>query len=300
MAPQQRKNGGGKAKDAKGDDKKKDNDTKKEPAEKTFMEKHILKVQMGLMTVAFLASVVPRVLQGHDRYRFEDSYKDPVAWHRQFAKEYTSLFKEWGYGLHVNASERLQGLLVHAGVEAASARVLDVGAGTGLVGVELQRLGFQHVQGIDVVPEILMEANATGAYEHVVVADAEVMPMEFANSSFDVVLCIGTLGYLGRGEIDENGPALDHSRTSKGPQAEAARAEKLLKEWLRVLKPTGILGLTAEVMLKGAWEEAFHALQEVGLLKSLEVSGPLSLVPLNGDKYTAEEKAHMYFLQKPA
>lgn len=299
MAPTQRKSGPGSAKkkDAKEDAKKKDADTEKKP---TFMEKHILKVQMGLMTVAFLASVVPRILQGHDRWRYEDSYKDPVAWYGQFAKNQTSLFGDWNYSLHIKASERLEGFLAQGGVDTAGAHVLDVGTGAGLLGVELQRRGFKHISGIDVVPEILAEAKSTGAYEHVLAADAEAAPLAFTNASFDVVLCVGTSGYLGRGESDENGPALDHSREASKPLAEASRVEKLLKEWLRVLKPAGILGMTSEVLLKGAWEEAFHALQQEGLLTPLESTGPLPLVPGNSDSYTADMKVQMYFQQKPA
>jgi ubiquinone/menaquinone biosynthesis C-methylase UbiE len=292
MAPQQRKNVSGKTKDKEKDDKK-EAGPKKAP---TFLEKHVLKIQLSLMFVACLVSVVPRMLQGHDRYRFEDSYKDPIAWHRHFAKEYSSLFSEWEYQLHTNASVRLHSLLGRAD---DSISVLDVGAGSGLVGMELKRLGIKHITGVDVVSEILEQANETGAYERAIAADAEHLPMELPSASFDAVMCIGTVGYLGRGERDENGPALDHSREAKGPPAEASRVEKLLQEWLRVLKPGGILGITAEVLLKSPWEDALHKLREEGHLTHLEASGPLLFVPKNMDKWISEQKVHMYFNQKP-
>merc|ERR1711904_27163 len=110
-----------------------------------------------------------------------------------------------------------------------------------------QRLGVSHITALEVVPEILEEANATGAYERVIQADLEAVPLELGSASFDAVVCVATAGYLGRGERDEHGPALDHKREAKGPQAEASRVDNLLKEWLRLLKPGGVLALTAEV-----------------------------------------------------
>jgi len=76
--------------------------------------------------------------------------------------------------------------------------------------------------------------------------------------------------------------------------------EKLLRGWLRVLKPSGILGLTSEVLLKSPWEEAFHALEQNGSITHLESRASLNFLPLNGDKWTAEQTVHMYFYQKPA
>lgn len=310
MAPQQRKgkdkgpdSAKGKEKDAKKDDKKAVEDEKElnfiQRMQKK-LEKHVLKVQIGLMFMAFLFSVIPRYLQGHDSYRFDDSYKDPVAWYTQFAQDYNSiLVGKWNYSLHINVSERLHQHVGHAKAEAAT--VLDVGSGSGLVGKELKRLGFQHVTGVDVVQEMVAVANATGAYERVVATDVEgiLAPMSFLNSSFDAVLCVGTAGYLGRGESDEFGPILDRTREKDKPQAEASRLDKLLKEWLRMLKPGGYLGITLETSLMVSWQEAFHEMVQAGSLAALGTSVPLDFVPGNGDVYTASEKVHMYFYQKP-
>jgi SAM-dependent methyltransferase len=292
MAPQQRKNAAGKAKekDAKRDSKK-ETEEKKEP---TFLEKHVLKIQLALLFVAFLTSVIPRLQQGHDRYRFEDSYKDPIAWHRHFAKEYVSLLDQWGYTLHVNVSRRLHGFLS----DATGASVLDIGAGSGLVGVELQRLGVPHITALDVVPEILEEANATGAYENVIQADVEAVPLELVSASFDAVVCVAAAGYLGRGERDEHGPSLDHKREAKGPQAEASRVDNLLKEWLRLLKPGGVLALTAEVLLKDSWEEALRRLQQDGSVTHLDSIGPVDFLPNNSDRWTSEQTVFLYFYRK--
>merc|ERR1712066_19458 len=112
---------------------------------------------------------------------------------------YTPLFEKFGYRLHTNVTERLHELLVQRGAEVSTVKLLDVGTASGVVGLELHRLGYQHISGIEVVPEIALEANATGAYENIVVADIERLPMEtFASASFDAVLSVATLGYLGR------------------------------------------------------------------------------------------------------
>ncbi len=42
--------------------------------------------------------------------------------------------------------------------------ILDVGAGTGLVGVALARLGFERIIGIDISPGMLTQAGAKGVY----------------------------------------------------------------------------------------------------------------------------------------
>lgn len=297
MAPQHRKSKERKEKEKEG---KRDEQQEDKPGS-TFKERHLLKIQLALALAAFLVSIGSRLMQGHDRYNFVDSYKDPIAWYRQFAKEYTSLYEMWGYSLHVNVTARLEQLLSNRpdAVDPSVAKILDVGTAAGLVGLELRRLGFQHITGIDVVPEILAEANATGAYASVMALDAESVPIEaLHNASFDAVTCVGTLGYLGRGEQDDRGPALDHSRAADGPEAEAPRVEKLLKEWLRLLKPGGFLALTAEILLKRPWEVAFDRLEQAGELSQIEMSGPFDFLPLNGHKWTSEQKVHMFFLQK--
>ena len=52
-----------------------------------------------------------------------------------------------------------------------SGPVLDVGAGTGLLGVALAALGAVPIDGIDISPEMLAVARAKGCYRHLTVAD---------------------------------------------------------------------------------------------------------------------------------
>ncbi len=77
--------------------------------------------------------------------------------------------------------------------------VLDAGCGTGLVGVELQKLGYQRIDGFDLSPAMADEAAATGAYRDLrgnidLMRAAETYP----DKTYDAVLSIGvfTLGHV--------------------------------------------------------------------------------------------------------
>jgi predicted TPR repeat methyltransferase len=52
-----------------------------------------------------------------------------------------------------------------------SAAVLDLGCGTGAVGVRLHQLGFTHIDGVDLSPEMLAVAGQRSVYRHLAVAD---------------------------------------------------------------------------------------------------------------------------------
>ena len=67
---------------------------------------------------------------------------------------------------------RLPALVAGAFVGAGGAGpVLDVGAGTGLLGVALAAAGVGPVDGIDISPDMLGQARAKGCYRHLVEAD---------------------------------------------------------------------------------------------------------------------------------
>jgi predicted TPR repeat methyltransferase len=73
-----------------------------------------------------------------------------------------------------------------------SARILDAGCGTGLVGVELQALGYSKVDGFDLSPEMAQQASATGAYGEVA-GNVDMMraPRDYPHADYDALLSIG-------------------------------------------------------------------------------------------------------------
>ena len=67
-------------------------------------------------------------------------------------------------------------------------RVLDVGCGTGLVGVSLSKLGFVHMDGLDFSSQMLNEARRKGVYRELIQADLseslDLTPSTYWSSNF--------------------------------------------------------------------------------------------------------------------
>lgn len=93
-------------------------------------------------------------------------------------EEAARLYAEWApsydddvFGrLEVTGSARVAELLADH-VTDRSTSVVDLGCGTGAVGVRLAELGFDDITGIDLSPEMLEVAERTGAYRELAVAD---------------------------------------------------------------------------------------------------------------------------------
>lgn len=88
--------------------------------------------------------------------------------------------------------------------------VLDVGAGTGLVGVALAAEGVAPVDGIDLSPEMLALARGKGCYRHLVQADLT-QPLPPLHGPFAGLVSAGTFthGHLGPAAL---APLLDMLR----------------------------------------------------------------------------------------
>ena len=79
------------------------------------------------------------------------------------------------------------------------ARILDAGCGTGRVGVELQALGFDRIDGFDLSPEMAELANATNAYARVSGGvDMMRAATDYPHAGYAALLSIGvfTLGHV--------------------------------------------------------------------------------------------------------
>ena len=79
------------------------------------------------------------------------------------------------------------------------ASLLDAGCGTGQVGIALQALGYTHIDGFDLSPEMAELASSTGAYARVA-GNIDMMRAleDYPNGEYDAVLSIGvfTLGHV--------------------------------------------------------------------------------------------------------
>ena len=108
--------------------------------------------------------------------------------------------------------------------------VLDIGAGTGLVGEELSALGIGPVDGTDLSPEMLAVAEEKGVYARTFVADiTERLPVEDGAYAGAVSAGTFTLGHVGPAALDEV---------------------------VRVLRPGGLLAIAVN---RAHWEQADFA-----------------------------------------
>ena len=111
--------------------------------------------------------------------------------------------------------------------------ILDVGAGTGLVGECLYKTGNKKIIGIDISQEMLEQAKLKCCYSSLVEADVtKVLP--FNSNSFGAVVSAGTFthGHVGPSAFDE---------------------------LLRITKPGGlfVLSINTKVFIKDGFREKF-------------------------------------------
>ena len=77
-------------------------------------------------------------------------------------------------------------------------RVLDIGCGTGLAGLNIKKTA-QHLEmdlvGVDLSPRMLAIASATGAYQDLLVRDARYLPRSWSDQ-FDVVIASSSIQFF--------------------------------------------------------------------------------------------------------
>ena len=118
-----------------------------------------------------------------------DSVKQLYA---NWAETYDAAFaKTQGYDLHRQVA-------AHFAAAGGQGPVLDVGAGTGLVGEALAALGISDVDGTDLSPEMLGVARAKGCYGLCFTADIT-QPLDVPDDTYGGIISAGTftLGHLG-------------------------------------------------------------------------------------------------------
>jgi len=73
-------------------------------------------------------------------------------------------------------------------------KIIDVAAGTGLIGVELQKLGYTNLHALDISQEMLKEAEKKDVYKKFVCAalNDQRIP-EIETGEYDALVCGGTM-----------------------------------------------------------------------------------------------------------
>ena len=73
-------------------------------------------------------------------------------------------------------------------------KIIDAGAGTGLMGVELDKLGYTNLHALDISPKMLDEAKKKNVYENFICAPLnDQRNPEIETGEFDALICVGVL-----------------------------------------------------------------------------------------------------------
>lgn len=73
-------------------------------------------------------------------------------------------------------------------------KIIDAGAGTGLMAVELQKLGYTNLHALDISQEMLNEAKKKNLYKKIICGTLNDQRIpEIETREFDAVICGGTL-----------------------------------------------------------------------------------------------------------
>ncbi|MER9751748.1 class I SAM-dependent methyltransferase [Mesorhizobium sp. M0140] len=148
--------------------------------------------------------------------------------------------------------------------ERGAIAVLDAGCGTGLVGVQLARLGFQLIDGFDLTEEMARKARRTGVYRSIEVgADLNGTLSEYPNATYDITVCCGVFGL---GQVRPEG----------------------LRELARVTRPNGfVIASTSRRYLEAtSFEDEVRRLQHGGVVVPAQC--------LSDSRYIADEQAHYW------
>jgi ubiquinone/menaquinone biosynthesis C-methylase UbiE len=139
------------------------------------------------------------------RINLDDAYglqtpEDARALYRDWAESYDHDFAQ---GMDYRVPSRVAELFAeHAGER--DSPILDVGAGTGLIGVQLAKLGLSGLHALDISPEMLAVAMRRGCYARSIEADlTERLPLP--DDAFGGVVSAGTFthGHVGPDAFDD-------------------------------------------------------------------------------------------------
>lgn len=101
----------------------------------------------------------------------------------------------------VCVTEVLRQSVEQAGQEPSELRILDLGAGNGMVGEELKKHALSRLVGVDIIPEAREATNRDrpGVYDAYYVADftnlSDTQQAELQSWQFNALICVAALGF---------------------------------------------------------------------------------------------------------
>ncbi|MGX5805157.1 class I SAM-dependent DNA methyltransferase [Bradyrhizobium sp. Arg314] len=199
-----------------------------------------------------------------------DGDADRLAkFYREWANSYDLDTIHYGYCGPMIVAE-LAGVvqMAYLARERAAISIMDAGCGTGLVGVELERLGFRVIDGFDLSEEMAEKARHTHVYRHVRGHVDLNVPLSDYSASYDITVCCGVL-------------TVGHVQPDR------------LRELARITRPEGFIITNT----RKSYADATRFEDEV---KRLQDEGVLALTQcLNDGRYVAEEDAHYWVFRIP-
>jgi len=190
----------------------------------------------------------------HDRVLNASSPEELMAVYCEWADNYDcDLLGEMGYVAPMITSKLLQNYL-----DRKSARILDAGCGTGIVGELLHQDGYCNIEGLDYSQDMLNKAREKGIYKTLNQGDLT-GSLDIEDATYDAIISVGTFtcGHV-------------------GPQA--------FGELIRITKAGGHLCFTVR---EQAWEEDDYRAN----LRDYENKGLWELYELRTADYIQQEGA---------
>ena len=186
---------------------------------------------------------VPRRIRFHD---YHEIYDVPGLYEQLFYEELRCQSPGVVCGLFAE-------MLRDGGYEASSLRVLDVGAGNGMVGEELRRLGAGAVVGVDIIEEAARaaERDRPEVYDEYVVTDLTMMPQRVRSTLEDYKLnSLTSVAALGFGDMPPLAFAEAYNLISEHGWSAFCIRDRFLEEG----EASGFSELVQRMMDEGAME----------------------------------------------
>jgi len=186
--------------------------------------------------------------------------------------------------LHCRSPEEVAGLLAEAldqaGDDPAGLIALDVGAGNGLVGEQLKRLGVPAIVGVDIIEEAAAAAarDRPGVYDDYVVCDlTDLDAGERARIGDPAPTCMTTVAALGFDDIPPRAFAEAYNMAA----GEAWVAFNIKADFLDRVDESGFRGLIRRMVR----EDVFDSVASRRYIHRLSIAGePLEYVAVVGRK----------------
>jgi SAM-dependent methyltransferase len=136
--------------------------------------------------------------------------------------------------------------IFHEYLKDSKLKIIDVGCGTGLVGLELKNLGFSNFDGIDISQEMIDVAQGRG-YNSLFLGNLN-KSLPIGSNSYDAALCVGVFTH---GHV--------------GPER--------FSELVRIVKPEGIICFTINenVYESQGFDVAIKHLESLNIWKVLNI-----------------------------